>query len=176
MYEKMEMVELQLPYISGYLAFREAPHLLALFAKLKKEKPEVFPQVIFVDGNGILHHRGCGLATHLGVLANIPTVGVSKKLLMVDGLESAVVKKEFQRKAKCKGDTIPIVGKSGRVWGVCFKGADNVMNPVYVSVGHNITLSTAVSLVKQCSRSRIPEPVRQADLRSRKFLRENGYA
>ena len=85
-YEDFKIVHLTLPYIPGFLAFRESPVLLELIQKLMKEHPEVAPDVIMVDGNGILHPRGFGLASHIGVLANIPTIGVAKNLYHVDGL------------------------------------------------------------------------------------------
>ncbi len=70
-YAHYEKVELTLPYIPSYLAFREAPHLMKLIDKLRTEAPQYVPQVIFVDGNGILHPRGCGLATHLGLVQQL---------------------------------------------------------------------------------------------------------
>lgn len=72
------------PYIPGFLAFREVPHLLACFRELGEE---FRPQVVLVDGNGVLHPRGFGLASHLGVLLDLPTIGVGKNLLCVDGLD-----------------------------------------------------------------------------------------
>ncbi len=72
------------PYIPGFLAFREVPHLLSCFRELREG---FWPQVILVDGNGVLHPRGFGLASHLGVLLDLPTIGVGKNLLCVDGLE-----------------------------------------------------------------------------------------
>jgi len=87
-YEDYEIVELDSPYIPGFLAFREIPHLVKLIDKLKKTKPEYTPQVILVDGNGILHQNACGLASHLGVIVDIPTIGCGKTIFYVDGLNS----------------------------------------------------------------------------------------
>jgi len=70
------------------LAFREVPHLLHLIDRLRNTKPEFLPQVILVDGNGIFHQNGFGLASHLGVLANIPTIGCGKTVFYVDGISS----------------------------------------------------------------------------------------
>ena len=75
---------MQEPYIPGFLAFREVPHLLSCFRELQEG---FWPQVILVDGNGVLHPRGFGLASHLGVLLDLPTIGVAKNLLCVDRLE-----------------------------------------------------------------------------------------
>lgn len=85
-YEDYEFVELDVPYIPGFLAYREAPHLMALYNKLKQKKPELLPQIILFDGNGILHCNGCGLASHMGVLLDLPTIGVSKTMFYVDGM------------------------------------------------------------------------------------------
>ena len=77
---------MKVPYVPSFLAFREAPHLLRLYEKLKLSNKELLPQVIMFDGNGILHTKGCGLASHLGVMLDIPTIGASKTTFYVDGL------------------------------------------------------------------------------------------
>ena len=166
------MVELTLPYIPGFLAFREAPFLKDRLDLVRKNRPHLIPQVIMVDGNGILHTRGFGLASHLGVMSDIPTIGVAKKLFSVDGLHKDSQHMADIKSLKRPGDSFPLIGLSGKTWGVALKGANRVVNPIYVSAGHKISLSTAEELVFNCSRSRIPEPVRQADLRSRDYLRK----
>ena len=90
-YQDYHVVTLDVPYIPGFLAFREVPHLLALFARLKQSQPQFYPDVVVVDGNGILHHRRCGVASHLGVMLDLPTVGIAKNLLVVDGITFARV-------------------------------------------------------------------------------------
>lgn len=85
-YEDYEFVQLDIPYIPGFLAYREASHLIDLYNKLKAKKPEFLPDVILVDGNGVLHVNGCGLASHLGVLLDVPTIGVGKTMFYVDGV------------------------------------------------------------------------------------------
>ena len=75
-------VKITVPYKSGFLAYREVQHYVTLLETLKKEHPQWKPQVLLVDGNGILHHRGCGSASHLGVVADVPTIGVAKTLLI----------------------------------------------------------------------------------------------
>ncbi|KAL3676237.1 hypothetical protein R1sor_026185 [Riccia sorocarpa] len=77
-YEDFCTVQLTLPYIPGFLAFRESPVLLNLLERMERKDSGLYPQLLMVDGNGILHPRGFGLASHLGVLANIPTIGVGK--------------------------------------------------------------------------------------------------
>ena len=91
-YKDYEIIRLDLPYVPGFLAFREAPHLMKLINTLKDKKPEFIPQVILVDGNGILHQNGFGLASHLGVLADIPTIGCGKTVFYVDGISKDKVR------------------------------------------------------------------------------------
>ncbi|KAH9571484.1 hypothetical protein CY35_02G096400 [Sphagnum magellanicum] len=80
-YEDFDTVKLTMPYIAGFLAFRETPVLLGLLQKMALKEPALYPQLLMVDGNGILHPRGFGLASHLGVLADIPTIGVGKNFM-----------------------------------------------------------------------------------------------
>jgi len=175
-YEKCEMVKLTLPYISTFLAFREVAFLVKLIEELKSTKPEILPQVIMVDGNGYLHPRGFGVGCHLGVLTGIPTIGIGKTLLFVDGLGIKQVKKMFREQCKNAGDFCPLIGQSGICWGAAFKSTVDSTNPIFVSVGHKISLETAMTLSKITCNFRVPEPVRQADLRSRKYLRKHGYS
>ncbi|OCT62648.1 hypothetical protein XELAEV_18043733mg [Xenopus laevis] len=87
-YEDCHMVTINAPYVAGYLAFREVPVLVDAIQKLLEKDPCLMPQVLIVDGNGILHHRGFGVACHLGILTDLPCIGVAKNLLQVDGLEN----------------------------------------------------------------------------------------
>uniref|UniRef100_A0A670XVV9 Endonuclease V n=1 Tax=Pseudonaja textilis TaxID=8673 RepID=A0A670XVV9_PSETE len=80
------VVAVNAPYVAGFLAFREVPFLLEAVQRLETQKPGLKPQVLLVDGNGILHHRGFGIACHLGVLTGLPCIGVAKNLLQVEGL------------------------------------------------------------------------------------------
>eukprot|EP01116_Phalansterium_solitarium_P016184 TRINITY_DN3704_c0_g1_i3.p1 TRINITY_DN3704_c0_g1~~TRINITY_DN3704_c0_g1_i3.p1 ORF type:complete len:252 (-),score=33.56 TRINITY_DN3704_c0_g1_i3:157-912(-) len=168
-----EMVKLTLPYVPGFLAFREVPHLVKLIDDLRVSRPDVMPQVILVDGNGIFHPRGLGLASHLGVLCDIPTVGVGKTHFLVDGI-SLQRARELERGLSHAGQAAELVGDSGRVWGALLRCTEASVKAVYVSVGHRIGLSTALELVRRCCLFRIPEPVRQADLMSREFIRKLG--
>ena len=80
------------PYIPGFLAFREVPVLWRLFDQLRQKQPQLWPELLLVDGNGILHQNQCGLACHLGVLIDVPTVGIGKTLFYIDGLGKEKVK------------------------------------------------------------------------------------
>jgi len=108
----------------------------------------------------------------LGVLCGIPTIGIGKTFLVVDGLTNDKVKKLGKALSK-GGESVQLIGDSGTVWGVLFRSTDNSTKAIYVSVGHKISLDTAVKIVKHCCLYRIPEPVRQADLLSREFIRKN---
>ncbi|XP_077022290.1 endonuclease V isoform X4 [Tamandua tetradactyla] len=129
-------------------------------------------EVLLVDGNGVLHHRGFGVACHLGVLTDLPCIGVAKKLLQVDGLENNDLHKEKIRRLQAAGDTFPLMGVSGAILGMALRSHDRSHKPLYVSVGHRTSLEAAVRLTRSCCRFRIPEPVRQADIRSREYIRK----
>ncbi|XP_021495266.1 endonuclease V isoform X1 [Meriones unguiculatus] len=170
-YEDSHMVGLEAPYVSGFLAFREVPFLVELVQQLQEKDPSLMPQVLLVDGNGVLHQRGFGVACHLGVLTELPCIGVAKKLLQVDGLENDALHKEKIMLLQAGGDTFPLVGNSGTVLGMALKSHDRSTNPLYVSVGHRVSLEVAVRLTHCCCRFRVPEPIRQADIRSREYIR-----
>ncbi|XP_034881727.1 endonuclease V isoform X2 [Mirounga leonina] len=201
-YEDCCMVSLTAPYVSGFLAFREVPFLVDAVRRLQEKEPRLVPQVLLVDGNGVLHHRGFGVACHLGVLTDLPCVGVAKKLLQVDGLENDAQHKEKNKEEKTEfqgshqgrtvlgvaswtpspltgqirllragGDSFPLIGGSGTVLGMVLKSHKHSSKPLYISVGHKISLEAAVRLTRGCCRFRIPEPVRQADIRSRDYIR-----
>ncbi|XP_059988780.1 endonuclease V isoform X10 [Lagenorhynchus albirostris] len=171
MYEDCRMVSLTAPYVSGFLAFREVPFLVDAVQQLREKEPRLMPQVLFVDGNGVLHHRGFGVACHLGVVTDLPCIGVAKKLLQVDGLENNALHKEKIRLLKAGGDSFPLMGGSGTVLGMALKSHDHSTKPLYVSVGHKMSLEAAVRLTHGCCKFRIPEPVRQADICSRDYIR-----
>jgi len=171
-YRKCEMVHLTSIYIPGYLAFREVEPIQKLCEELLQQNQELYPQIIFVDGNGLLHPMKFGLACHLGVVLNVPTVGIAKKLFHVDGLEKSVVMKNaFKSRLLRKGDTYDLVSESNFVYGTALRSTDHSSNPVFISVGNKITLKTAVRLVNNCCLYRIPEPVRLADQYSREHIR-----
>ncbi|CAL8333506.1 unnamed protein product [Lota lota] len=176
LYEDSQMVTLTAPYVAGFLAFRETPFLLDALRRLERNQPQLLPQVVLVDGNGLFHYRGksgeFGLACHLGVLSGIPCVGVAKNLLQVHGVTK---NQEHQSQIAALllkgGDCFPLTTASGRVLGKALRSSDTSTKPVYVSVGHKISLDTAVRLTHSCCRYRVPEPIRQADIRSREYLR-----
>ena len=161
-----------LPYISGFLAFKEVPQYEPLFAKLP---PQYSPQVLFVDGNGVFHPRGFGCACHVGIQFNIPTVGIAKKVCHVDGLNKKVVGELCKTHLKKRHDSVELRGESGTLHGYSMLCGQESKHPVHVSSGHRINQETSLALVKYFSGTvKIPEPIRQADLRGRAILMKLG--
>ncbi|XP_074571556.1 uncharacterized protein LOC141828095 isoform X1 [Curcuma longa] len=171
-HEEFDVARLQVPYVPGFLAFREAPILLGLLDKMKFNAHPFYPQLLMVDGNGLLHPRGLGLACHLGILANLPTIGIGKNLHHVDGLTQSEVRRCFKDSGTCDKDPIPLIGKSGKTWGMAMHSSHSSSKPIYVSIGHRISLGSATMIVKASCKYRIPEPIRQADIRSKVFLQK----
>lgn len=167
-YEDHRNEILTIPYISGYLGFREVTHYKNLLEKLKVSKPELYPDVVLVDGFGILHQRGYGSASQLGIECNIPTIGSAKTLLYHDGLDEREIKNIFRNGDIYEYD---LKGKSGIVYGRAISVGEIKTNPIFVSVGHKISLDTAINVIKKCSKYRIPEPIRLADIRSKLYFK-----
>ncbi|XP_051151464.1 uncharacterized protein LOC127265622 isoform X2 [Andrographis paniculata] len=159
-HEDFAIVRMDIPYVAGFLAFREAPCLLELLEKMKKEACSFYPQVVMVDGNGLLHPRGFGLACHLGVLANIPTIGIGKNLHHVDGLTQSRVRQLLEVNQNTSGGIFPLIGDSGSTLGAAMLSTKDALKPIFISVGHRISLASAIKIVKLCCRFRVPEPVR----------------
>ncbi|NXA77008.1 ENDOV Endonuclease, partial [Thryothorus ludovicianus] len=173
LYQDCRMVPVSAPYVAGFLAFREVPVLVEAVQRLQQEEPQLLPQVLLVDGNGLLHPRGFGTACHLGVLTDLPCIGVAKNLLQMDGLVRDELHREQIRSLQRSGETFPLTDTSGKVLGMVSWHCHLVLSkPLYVSVGHRVSLGTAVRLVRACCRFRVPEPIRQADIRSREYLRQ----
>lgn len=134
------------PYVPGYLSFREIPVVLEALAQLP-----VMPDVILCDGQGIAHPRRLGIASHLGVLLDTPTVGVAKSRLC--GV--------YEEPALQKGAWTPLRDGAEVIGAVLRTRAS--AKPLYISPGHRVSLSTAVDLVMRCTtRYRLPETTRAA--------------
>ena len=139
------------PYVPGLLSFREIPSVVEALEDLT-----VWPDVIMTDGQGYAHPRRLGLACHLGIALDIPTFGVAKKRLVGT----------FGPLATEKASTTPLFD-ADEVIGMVVRTRQNV-KPVFVSVGHRITLEEAVDLTLACARRyKIPEPTRAAHRLSR---------
>lgn len=136
------------PYIPGLFSFREAPPLLEAWQKLAFE-----PDLVVLDGQGLAHPRRFGLACHMGLLLDRPTIGCAKSILVG----------KFQDLAEMAGSTAPLIDKRETV-GVALRTKHKVQ-PVYLSVGHQITLADAIKVMMSTVKGyRIPEPTRQAHL------------
>ena len=136
----------QFPYIPGYLSFREVPTILQAFEQLKQ-----LPDVLLCDGQGIAHPRRFGIACHLGVLTDLPAIGVAKSRLIG----------EYAKIPVNKGDYVELID-GDEVIGAVLCTRNNV-KPLYISSGHKITLSSAIKLVMQCViKYRLPETTRWA--------------
>jgi len=235
-YHDYEYFHLTVPYVSSYLSFREIEPLVRLVEKQRVTHPHYTPRAILVDGNGILHARGAGIACFLGVRTNIPTIGVGKSLYCQDGLTKELVQygvdafleavvKEIEENARwreelkdqegqvllmdkqpivasvspdatltdfdreacvqdlseyCQGLAIKLQDDTDRILaaallghggGIISRQTSGTKVPIYISVGHNVSLEDAVRICTSLSIARIPEPVRQADLSGRELLR-----
>ena len=204
-----------------------------------KERPDVTPSVILVDGNGIMHTKGAGIACFVGLRTGIPTIGVGKTCFHHDGLTTKMVasgitsrvqrvlntdfkmKKKSSKKAIlidldcidaeseeskrdvtlerdnltdchgtdnmiflakfCRAFAVRLKGQSRRIWGAALVGHGGKMNtnrhkagtkkPIFVSVGHSLSLKEAIMVCAKLSNARIPEPIRVADLHGRELMR-----
>ncbi|MGH8052611.1 MAG: deoxyribonuclease V [Stenotrophomonas sp.] len=136
-----------LPYIPGLLSFRELPAALQALAQLSHA-----PQLVLVDGHGIAHPRGLGIAAHLGVLTALPCIGVAKSRLVGD----------YDEPGPLQGDHSPLMLK-GRQVGWVLRSKPRC-KPLFVSPGHRVSLEACLPLVRECLRGyRLPEPTRLAD-------------
>jgi deoxyribonuclease V len=136
------------PYVPGLLSFRESPLTLAACEKLT-----VTPDLILVDGQGIAHPRRLGLASHLGLLLNTPTIGCAKSLLCG----------RYEEPGIDAGSYTEVMDGSETI-GVALRTKAE-LKPVYVSIGHKVDLQAAIHWILECCRGyRLPEPTRLAHL------------
>lgn len=143
------------PYVPGLFSFRELPSLLAAFAKL-----EALPDLVVCDGQGIAHPRRFGLACHLGLMLDIPTLGCAKKRFIG----------EFSEPAAQRGASSDLI-EDGEIVGKVLRTQAQI-KPVFVSVGHRISLASACDWVlKLTPHYRLPETTRTADHAVREYLK-----
>lgn len=132
-------VKLLFPYISGFLGFREANAVISVLRKLNSDF-----DVLMVNGHGIMHPRGFGLASHVGLLMDVPTIGVAKRLI------------KGNYRYKC-ANSLKTVEFRNKPVGACDKQK-------CISIGHKISLKTTIDIVLKTSIFKMPEPVRQAHI------------
>ena len=174
-YDTLELVysdciemKTKIPYISGFLGFREEPFAERLFERLGSKAPELIPQVLLVDGCGIYHPRGFGSASQIGLKLNVPTIGISKSFLKIDELKE----EDFILSNPSGPMELPVTLNCGQVATSLYSGTSKHPR-CYVSIGHRISLQSGVEIAKKCSSTNIPEPIRQADLISREYIRKH---
>src|SRR6266446_8756125 len=150
----------RMAYIPGLLSFREAPCVLGAFAQLRQQ-----PDLVMVDGQGIAHPRRLGIASHLGLWLDLPTIGCAKSIL----------RGEYDRQALGEevGSWAPLIDKkNNEVIGAALRTRAHT-NPMFISLGNRISLETSLSYVLACSRGyRLPEPTRLAD----KLSKDNAWS
>ncbi|WFM70407.1 deoxyribonuclease V [Halomonas sp. CKK8] len=139
----------RMPYVPGLLSFREVPAALGAFEQLT-----TWPQLAMVDGQGIAHPRRIGVASHLGLWLDLPTIGVAKTRLCG----------RHDEPGPARGDWTPLVdGPDDEVIGAVLRSRVTV-KPIFVSPGHRVSLATALDWVIRClGRTKLPEPTRLAD-------------
>lgn len=147
------------PYVPGYLSFREGPVFVRAARRL-----QIRPDLWLFDGQGVAHPRGLGLAAHLGVLLDRPSVGCAKSRLVG-------VHREPGRR---RGQWSPLMLDGKRI-GAVLRTRDGV-RPLYVSVGHRISLGAALRWVLACCTYRVPEPIRLAEQLVNRLKRERTNA
>ena len=143
----LKSAKISCPYIPGLLTFREGPVLERCFKVLKTE-----PEIILFDGQGIAHPRNMGLATHLGILLDKPTIGCAKTRLFGN----------YTEPEKAPGSFSYLLDNQERKIGAVLRTRNNV-KPVYVSPGHNIDLASSIRIIFMCTKGyRLPQPLRFA--------------
>lgn len=158
--EKYTVKKVDVPYIPGCLAFRELPLFEEVYSLLETDV-----DVIFFDGNGYLHPRHMGLATHAGILIKKPTIGIAKSYYKINDVDFIMP----ESNAGAYTDIII----DGEVYGRVLRTAENV-KPIFLSVGNKIDLDTAMKLTNMVitKDSHIPVPTRQADLMTHRVRKE----
>jgi deoxyribonuclease V len=145
--EAYAVTESTFPYIPGFLSFREGPAIIKAIKMLK-----IKPDIILFDGQGIAHPYSMGIATHIGILLNMPSIGCAKSRLVGSYKEPSIEKGSYSY-LKYRDNII----------GAVLRTRTNV-SPLYISPGHRITLKDAIKIVLKCTTTyRIPEPLRRAD-------------
>jgi len=144
--EKTIFAKTFFPYIATYLSFRELPFIKKLVKILNTK-----PSILMLDGNGLLHPFGLGLASHAGVYLDIPSIGVAKSMLC----------------GKLKNNAIQM---NNKIIGYVLYTSKIAKRPVYVSPGHKISFETSLNIVKNFSKYRLPDPIRRAHVLAKTSL------
>jgi len=162
-YTKLKQIDISIakaditfPYIPGLLSFREGPVVIEAIKKLS-----IMPDVFIFDGQGIAHPRRIGIASHVGVLLDIPTIGCAKSVLCG----------EFEMPGTRKGSWTPLVYNSQIIGAILRTKTD--IKPVVISIGHKIDLYTSIEIILNlCTKYRLPEPIRYAHIIAGKEIKK----
>ena len=147
--EKTMSLTPEFPYIPTYFSYRELPIITEVFKYV--DHP---PSILLIDSNGILHPRGCGLATHAGIHLNTPTIGVAKKLLTGEIQSHRII-------------------LNNKPCGYALSSSSRATHPIYISPGHRVSMNTSKTVVQQLCRLKNPEPLRRAHQLAKKTLQKN---
>jgi deoxyribonuclease V len=161
--EKKQIIEVahahcdvMLPYVPGFLSFREGPAVLQALGRLKHP----FGAICF-DGHGYAHPRRCGLASHMSITVDVPGVGVAKSRFIGT----------YDEPGSRKGCSSPLMDEGEQI-GLVLR-TQTAVRPIFISIGHRVDLESAAKLALACTtRFRIPEPTRQADIEVTKLKRQ----
>jgi deoxyribonuclease V len=143
--KKYAVADAPIQYIPGFLAYRESPAVVEAVSKLTQK-----PDVLMVEANGILHPRKIGMASHIGILVDLPTIGVAKKLIMGEEKAGKII---------VEGETRGVV-----------MNTKEHSKPIYISPGHRVSIKTAEEVVRKCmvDNHKMPEPLHEANKYSNK--------
>lgn len=147
-YLETKRYDVDFPYIPTYLSFKEMPLLIKMLKGLDSR-----PDVLLIDGNGIMHPYGIGLASHVGVKVDVPTIGVAKSKLLGDQVNDVTHEEPVSK-----------IHDENRLIGHAFLSSERAKKPIYVSPGHRVSHDTALEVVKMYCRYKVPEPIRMAHI------------
>ena len=154
---KTAILPVEFPYIPGLLSFREGPAVIKALQKLKTR-----PDILLFDGQGIAHQRRLGIASHIGILLDLPAVGCAKSKLVG----------QYEEPKNRRG-SYTYLREADKTIGAVVRTRTGV-RPVFVSTGHRVNLRDCIKLVLKCNKGfRLPEPIRQADRLSRDVLKKS---
>lgn len=159
-YSFAKVFDTDIPYMSGYVGFRESVVYEEMYKNLMINKPQYSPDVIMLNTYGRLHPRKAGCACHVGVDLGVPVIGIGQTILNVDGLVEHEIKKKFKEECTEEGDFSLLKGKSGYIYGAALRTTEASENPVHITIGNKISLQTAINITLNCCINRTPEPIR----------------